>query len=528
MNHQAKPKRNLVLAGAALSTLALLTGTAWADEVTLKSADGTVNLMGDLISFSDDSFIIRTDLGDLRIAANRVRCEGAACPEMATMSGDVVIAGSDTIAKGLMPLLMDGYATFLDAEVTRENAAVEGEFVASFMGEQGFGDALGSYLVSATSSSDAFAQLLENTAQIGMSSRRITPAEARALKAAGAGNMISPAQEHILAVDSLVIIVNPQNTVTEISTENLRKIYSGEITNWKDIGGPDLAISTVTGTPDSGNFPVFQSGVFGEQAAPMLPTTFVAADNEAAASFVNENPGGIAYVGYAFQRGQKPLTLITDCGIGSTPDLFSVKTEEYPLFRRLYLYNREDGTNDLAKAFITFTTSPEAGAVIQQAGFSDLGVERYVNDMKNPRAVSLMASAAKNYEAKIISDMLVELEKADRLSTTFRFRTGSSALDPRGELDLMRLVNYLETQPEGSEITFVGFSDEVGAFEPNQSLSRGRAQQVEKAVRALAGDRLTNVTFRSTGFGEIAPAACNTTEAGRTINRRVETWITKN
>ncbi len=504
----------------------LMAGSAWADQVTLKSSDGTVNLVGDLISFAEDNYIIRTDLGDLRIAANRVRCEGAACPQVAAMTGDVVIAGSDTVGDGLMPLMMEGFATFLNGEVKTENAAVEGEFVASFVGEQGFGDAIGSYLVSATTSDDAFVKLLDGTAQIGMASRRILPDEARALKGAGAGNMIDPTQEHIIAVDSLVVIVNPENTVNELTLADLKKIYTGEITNWSQVGGPDLAISLVTRTEDVGTFGVFSAGVLGE-GTEVADTAFVAADNDSAAAYVNDNPGAIAFVGFAFQRGQKPLTLISECGIGTTPDAFSVKTEEYALFRRLYLYNRGDLDSELAKNFLEFAKSPTASAVIQQAGFIDLGVERQANDMASPRAVSLMNSDAKAFEKKVIGELLAAMEGADRLSSTFRFRTGSSELDPRGQLDLETLVTYLETMPEGTNITFVGFSDEVGEFEPNRSLSQGRAAQVEQAIKAFAGDRLANVTFSSIGFGEIAPAACNSSDLGRSINRRVETWISK-
>ena len=89
-----------------------------ADEVTLKSADGTVNLVGEFVDFKDDTYIIRTGLGDLRIAASRVRCEGDACPTFETAEANVVIAGSGTVGNGMMPLLISGYASHLDAEAS--------------------------------------------------------------------------------------------------------------------------------------------------------------------------------------------------------------------------------------------------------------------------------------------------------------------------------------------------------------------------------------------------------------------------
>ena len=135
--------RALAVAGAiALPNFAI------ADEVTLKSSDGTVNIVGDFIGFEENSYLIRTGLGELRISAERVRCEGDACPVFETATADVVIAGSDTVGLGIMPLLLEGYAAFNDSEATVTATSVEGEIIAEMIGDQGFGESMGSYLVS--------------------------------------------------------------------------------------------------------------------------------------------------------------------------------------------------------------------------------------------------------------------------------------------------------------------------------------------------------------------------------------------
>ena len=113
----------------------------------------------------------------------------------------------------------------------------------------------------------------------------------------------------------------------------------------------------------------------------------------------------------------------------------------------------------------------------------------------------------------------------DRLSTTFRFRTGSAKLDERGDLDMKRLADYLEAMPKGTKILFVGFTDNVGSFQGNRSLSLTRARKVAAQLRAFAGDRLSGIEVDAAGFGEIAPATCNISENGRAVNRRVEVWI---
>lgn len=500
-----------------------LAGSAAADQVVLRSTDGTINLSGDLIGFDNEFYLLQTELGDLRVSADRVRCDGAGCPVFAEILPDVSIGGSDTITDGLMPLLLAGFATDANAESSTEKTQAQGEFATTLIAEDGFGDEIGTYLVRSGSSDDAFNSLLDQSIQVGMSSRRILPDEARALKAAGAGNMVDPRQEHIVAVDSLVVVVNPDNPIDEISMADLAKIYSGEVTNWSQLGGPDLAISPVKQS-DAGATSVFETGVFGEEGA-ATNAAFEAEDNVEAALFVDDNPGAIAYVGFAFKRGQKPLSLVSECGIGTTPDAFSVKTEEYALFRRLYMYNRADTQDPLAQDFINFATSDAASNVILQSGFIDLGIERVAQGASSSRAQRLQAAGADTFEAGVASDMIDMLDTNDRLSTTFRFRTGSTKLDPRGELDLERLANYLADLPEGTEITFAGFADNVGAFEPNLALSQGRAEQVRDALLEIGGDRLNGITLNVTGFGEISPAACNTNESGRLINRRVETWI---
>ncbi len=516
--------RNMVSAIALCATM-LFPANALADEVVLKSADGTVNLVGEFIEFKDNNYVIRTDLGDLRISATRVRCEGDACPTSAATEADVIIAGSQSVGVGVMPLLMSGYGAFLGAEVTVSSTAVEDEILADVVGEEGFGDPIGSYLVSSTGSIDAFRKLLNRTAQIGMSSRRIRPDEARALRDDGAGNMIAPTNEHIFAVDALVVITHPDNPVDELTTDQLRDIYSGAITNWSEVGGNDAAIAVYGRADGTGTRAIFEERLYGEDV-PAAPRNMKIAENstEMAAS-VNADANGIGFVGYAFQRGAKPLTLINECGLRMTPDAFSARTEEYALQRFLYLYNRTDTLDDKGADFVAYVTSDAADSVINKAGFIDLGIARQQQTADSARARQLTNANVDAFEAGVMREMLTRMESYDRLSATFRFRTGSSTLDTRGLLNLERLADYLESAPAGTKVMMVGFTDDVGAFESNRALSVGRAQQVLDTLQSFAGDRLAGIDFETTGFGEVAPSACNSTEDGRGINRRVEIWI---
>jgi phosphate transport system substrate-binding protein len=129
------------------------------------------------------------------------------------------------------------------------------------------------------------------------------------------------------------------------------------------------------------------------------------------------------------------------------------------------------------------------------------------------------------FEGEVMGDMLAKMDEYDRLSTTLRFRTGSSKIDERGRLDMQRLIAYLQNAPANTKIAFVGFTDDVGPFDANQRLAVERAGAVMNELLAVAGDQLNGVEMTTAGFGEVAPSACNISDRGRGINRRVEVWI---
>jgi len=522
-------KNSLKMSAGAVALMVGLTApmAATADEVSLRSTDGTINVNGELIEVRDGSYIIRTALGELNIAVSRVVCEGDACPSFEEVSADVAIVGSEAMGLRLMPLLMAGYATSLDAEADITNTSRE-EGIATLIGDGGFGDEIGSFSFAATGDDSGFNALLTQDAQIGMSSRRIVVDEARALRADGSESMVGQDQERIVAVDSVLVITHADNPVQTLTTEQLRGIFSGEILNWAEVGGDDKEINLVNYETDSSNYEFFMSYLYGEDIPEALPDA-VAADDQVAANVVFQDQYSIGYVGYAFQRGTRPITVVSECGISMLPDAFAAKTEEYELSRRMYMYNRGDTLGDQAREFLSYVASEDADGVILKSGYIDLGIERRAQESDDARRVAMqqvLDTGQSGFEGTLMQEAVDLMDGNDRLSTTIRFRAGSSRIDERGQTDMERLVRYLEGEPSGTTVTFVGFTDDVGAFEANRTLSSDRAAQIASEVEALSAETgLSGISFASAGFGEIAPNACNSTEQGRSINRRVEVWI---
>ncbi len=511
-----------VTAAAILSISAI---SANAQAVVLKANDGSVDIEGDLVSFEDGVYTIRTLLGEMRMSASRVSCEGAACPVIVLDQSDLTIAGSNTIGDELMPLLLTGYSDGLNAEADIQTGNDPTQKTVSIVGDQGYGDVLSSILISSTGSSDAFAALMEQTAEIGMASRRIQPSEARALRDNGAGNMISVEQERVIAVDSLLIIVHPSNPVDTLSIDQISDIYAGNIRNWSEVGGPDMPITVYSPEADSGTRITFEARTLDQRDYVLRADAQIVSDNISMSRSVVEDESAIGYAGYAFQRGAKSLNVVSECGIRSRPDAFSAKTEEYPFQRRLYVYNRSDNLSETAATLLEYFVSKEADSLVSKSGFIDLGVERTIQDTASGRMRGLIRTTEDPYELSLMRQLLVELLDWDRLSTTFRFASGSNRMDGKALRDLERLLDYLESLPSDTQIAVVGFTDNVGPFGANQTLSENRANEVMNIIRDTGGERVEHIDFTSLGFGPLSPAGCNETLAGQAVNRRVEIWI---
>lgn len=509
----------VAIASTAISPLA-----AYSQEITLTSNDGAINIVGNFIEFTDDAYVVETALGRLQIKAGRVQCSGDACPRFDAPASDVVMVGSDTIAEGLMPFLVEGFATSMNGVI--ESQDQDGNIVTSLLvAEGGFGDPIGSFSVASTDTAGAFAALRDPSVKIGLATRRIEPAEARQLRNFGAGNMIEVDQEHIVAVDSISVIVHPENPITTISIQNLDGIFSGRVTNWSEIGGPDMPITVYRSDDGSGTQAVLESVIFEASGRTMLDTAVVASSYDNMSSAVRNDPTAIGFIPTAFERGTRAVALEGSCGITSRPTAFNAKTEEYPLQRRLYLYNRADNVDATTRAFIDFAMSPGADEAVTKSGLFDLSIAEVPQDQQGGRVRSVLQNAVDPFEFGLAREMLLDMFEWNRLSTTFRFASGSARLDGKGQSDLARLIDYLKEQPEGTEMSVVGFTDGDGAFGSNQQLSVGRAEQVLAEIQAAAGDQLSNINMQVKGFGELSPAACNDTLEGKRVNRRVEIWV---
>lgn len=505
----------------------LTTTTALANEVRLKSPDGQIDMIGQLINVSATDYTIMTRVGQLSVARNLVDCEGDSCPQVNIAQADLTIRGSDTVGEELMPLLVEGYANRWQASVANRETVSADTVQLSVNEDFGQGDRMMLVSVQSAGSSTGLSALIEGQTNIAMSSRSARSSEIRALAGQGRGNLTDLTQEYVVAVDSILVVVSPSNPVTDLTMEQVGRIFGGQITNWSELGGPNLPINVYTRPETSGTRGVFEGQTVRAQNLSMSPSATVVGSNEEMSNSVTEDPSGIGYVGFASVRNAKPVDLTLNCGIKTQATEFAAKTEEYPLERRLRLYVDNGPRSPEMQELLDYSISSEADGLIRKAGFIDLSVKVDDSGLDAARLTEAAAAANDIVALQTLRNMLVDLNEAIRLSTTFRFESGSARLDNKAQRDIVRVIEFL-SKPEyrNREVILVGFTDADGDFSANESLSRARASVALEAIQNHPdGGKLAGLNIRTAGYGELSPVGCNDTFQGRQRNRRVEVWV---
>jgi phosphate transport system substrate-binding protein len=381
--------------------------------------------------------------------------------------------------------------------------------------------------ITSLGSSAGFAALLEGQAQIAMSSRPVRQREIDVFDQRGLGTMNAAGQEHVLGLDGLISIVSRSNPIQAISIENIAAIFAGRITNWAQIGGPDAPINVYIRDSQSGTNQVFQQLVLEPFGLGFAPTAQQYDSNSELSDAVAADPFGIGFTGYSFERNARAIGIQEVCGIITQPSPFAIKSEEYPLARRLYLYTTNQALSPHASNLIDFIDSDEAQDVISASGYIDQAISATRVDDQGLRLANAMFSAEDTTQLLELRDFAASIVNAERLSSTFRFQPGSSILDVRAQRDAVRLAEYLSRGGfENKEILVLGFTDSIGRPDLNRALSFRRAQQVLDSIQAAAAPgALEGIQFDVLGYGELSPLGCNETFNGRRINRRVEIWV---
>ncbi|MEM6938610.1 MAG: phosphate ABC transporter substrate-binding/OmpA family protein [Pseudomonadota bacterium] len=511
---------------ACSAALMLLSGlSSFAQDVTLTSRDEKVVISGTLLGFDGEFYRVQTEYGELTVDGSGVSCRGPACPNLQDFVAEIELSGAATMGAVLLPALLDAYAQRGGYTVARDDVDAT-RFVLTLT-RIDTGKTAARFGFRASNTDEGFADLLADEADIVMALREIRPEERALARDAGMGDLTGQNRSRVLSLDAIVPIVSPGSPVKAIAPQALAEVFAGSMTNWKDLGGPDAPIALHLPVASSGLSQAIEDQVMRPAGLELAEGGTRHALPVGIARAVGRDPLALGITSYAERRGNKVLTLGGGCGFALDASRRTIKTEDYPLTAPMFLYFPARRLPLVAREFLAFTRGPGAQNVIRRAGFVDQTPEEIPIDAQGNRFVHAISVAGPEIPLEEIQRMASTLSPMARLTTSFRFETGSIRLDAQSRSNVQQLARALEQGLyDARKLLFVGFSDGEGAAKPNREIALRRAEAVMRAVSAAAETaNLDRVDIGVDAFGEAMPMACDDTAWGRQVNRRVEVWV---
>jgi phosphate transport system substrate-binding protein len=205
--------------------------------------------------------------------------------------------------------------------------------------------------------------LINGTTDIANASRQMKRTEMNKLKQ----RYNSLGVEIPVARDGLTIYVNEKSTLKELSLPQVRDIFNGKISNWKELGGPDASIILYSRENNSGTYVFFKEHVL--ENGDFSPRTQNMPGTASVVNAVSKDANGIGYGGAAYASGIRSLKIKKDADSPAVePNEVNVKSGEYPISRYLYMYVRSKPTGGL-KSYIDWILSEEGQAIVGETGY---------------------------------------------------------------------------------------------------------------------------------------------------------------
>lgn len=215
--------------------------------------------------------------------------------------------------------------------------------------------------VEGSGSGNGIKALLDGTCDIANSSREMKPEEKEKGKSAK-----MKIKEITVAYDMIVPVVHPSNKVKNLTKDQLKGIFDGTITNWKQVGGDDMKIVVVSRDSSSGTYEYWNEDIM--KKTDVRKDSLMQASNGAVVNTVANNKKAIGYIGFGYiDSSIKGLDVN-----GIQANLANGKSGKYPISRKLFMYVNEKNYSAESKAFVNYLLSKEGQNIVSEAGFIKL------------------------------------------------------------------------------------------------------------------------------------------------------------
>ena len=251
-------------------------------------------------------------------------------------SANVIAAENNIVAKGsttVLPISQACAEVFMD-----QNMDID-------ISVQGGGSGVG------------IASIVDGTCDIGNASRPIKEKEIATAEEKGV-NVFA----NIVARDAIAVALNPVNDIDGLTLEQIKAIYTGEFSNWSQVGGSDQEIVVISRDSSSGTFEAFNELALDKEK--VRPDALLQASNAAVATSVANTPGAIGYVGLGYVTAKIKAIEVN----GIIPSKETVNSDTYPLARPLFMYTDGEPTGAV-KEFMDFVMSEEGQKLVEENGY---------------------------------------------------------------------------------------------------------------------------------------------------------------
>jgi phosphate transport system substrate-binding protein len=482
--------------GVVFCAASVLAGAGAAQDVTLTSRDGALSIAGTLTGYDGEFFRLSSAYGPLTIDGQGVVCDGPACPDLTAPKAEIAITGAQDAGVRLLPPLLAAFA--------RSRGLVLHPGAPVVFSDPKTGETLAEVSFAAAGPAAAHDAVLSGAATLALASATEPDLGAQSV-----------------ALDAMVTIVAPDNPTPRISTTNLARVLSGEVTNWSAVGGPDMPLVLHGLAADSDVARALRARLGRD---PAVTVTHASLADLAAA--VARDPWAVAVTGRSVVGGARVLPLTDSCGFPLLPTRLAVKAQDYPLTLPVFFLTPRHRLPLIAREFLEFLSTSEAQVAVASAGYIDRSVERQPMTLDGLRLINAIKGAGKDTTLEDLQRLVTQMDGADRLSLTFRFQDGTATLDASSQDNLADLAQMLEAGLfKDKALTLAGFSDGNGTVKANLDLSQGWGDTVLADLRALVPGMPVDQLPGVQAFGAALPMACDAVAAGRRLNRRVEVWL---
>ncbi len=229
-----------------------------------------------------------------------------------------------------------------------------------------------SIAVTGGGSGTGIAAIINGTCDIAQCSRAMKPQELDAAKKNG-----REVQEVETAIDALAVIVNPSNPVSQLTIEQLSGIFTGAVTNWKELGGEDQPILVLSRERNSGTHVYFLEHIVrkGNEKGPeeYSPKALMLPSSQAISDEVAQSVSAIGYVGIGYVSNRQKKIAVGKAAEGPfvLPSMDTALDKTYPIARGLFMYIPKN-PSALVKSFMDFVLSDQGQEIVQQMDFVPL------------------------------------------------------------------------------------------------------------------------------------------------------------